>query len=192
MRSVLLACLLFATASATGASWQIAEPGVVASPKDGGFTIQPPPGWFYSTNKGLVVAARNGVYLDCLRVTVTPHKNAFKSIKKTSSVDSLPEDLAENYVASLQAEGVLREIQVLSTDPAEIGGRPGFRVHLRYRVPDGLGAALIEEITLGTTIESGLVLAHYFGPQIHYFQQSLPAAEESFRTLAFPPAAAPK
>jgi hypothetical protein len=186
MKRFLWLCLFLACGSATALDWKVGEPGVLASPTNGGFTIQPPSGWFYTSRVGVFAAAHNGALLDFIRITQTPYDRAVKNFKKPISIDTPPEELAEDYVAALQNEG-LRELNVLSTEPVEVGGRPAFRMHLEYRLPEGYGGALMEEITLGATTENGVLLAHYFGAKIHYFQASLPAAEEALRTLTFVP-----
>ena len=91
-RTMLLALLLLSATAHAG--WKVAEPGTVASASGGAFSVQPPPGWVYDTGSRHVVAARNGTFLDGLNVTLVPHKNAFKALKKPSTPESLPEDLA--------------------------------------------------------------------------------------------------
>lgn len=182
MRRILLAGLILATASLL-VGWKTAEPGVVAKASSAGFTVQLPSGWIYDTGARHVVAARNGPSLDSVRVVLIPHKNAFKALKKPSTPDALPEDLAESYVANIQAEGFIGDVELLATDPAELAGRPAFRVHLLYRLPATLGGARMEQIAIGTALAQGLLLATYDAPRIHFFAQSLPAAEEALRTV---------
>ena len=177
--------LLFSTTASAG--WKVVEPGMVATAGSGGFSLQPPSGWVYDTGSRHVVAARNGVLLDGLRVTLIPHKSTFKAVKKPSTPESLPEDLAETYVANLQAEGTVSEVQLISIDPAEFAGRPAFRVHLTYRLPVGLGGARMEQVALGAVLPGGLLLATFDGPRIHFFEQSWPAAEEALRTVTLSP-----
>lgn len=186
MKRIALIGLLLVTATAN-AGWKVVEPGTVATASSGGFSVQPPAGWVYDTGSRHVVAARNGVLLDGLRVTLIPHKSAFKALKKPSTPESLPEDLAESYVANLQAEGTLSEVQLVSVDPAELGGQPAFRVRLTYRLPAGLGGARMEQVAIGAALPDGLLLATFEGPRIHFFEQSLPAAEEALRTVTLAP-----
>lgn len=187
MRNIALVGLLLVSATAS-AGWSLVEPGTVATAGSAGFSVQPPAGWIYDTGARHVVAARNGMLLDALRVTLIPHKNTFKALKKPSTPESLPEDLAETYVANLQAEGTLTEVQLISVDPSELAGLPAFRVHLTYRLPAGLGGARVEQVAIGTALPEGLLLATFEGPQLHFFEQSLPAAEESLRTVTLVPA----
>ncbi len=187
-RTMLLALLLLLLVGATAhAGWKVAEPGTVASAGSGAFSVQPPSGWVYDTGSRHVVAARNGIFLDGLNVTLVPHKNAFKALKKPSTPEALPEDLAETYVANLQAEGTFAEVQLISVEPAELAGRPAFRVRLTYRLPDAMGGARIEQLALGAALPEGLLLARFDAPRIHYFEQALPAVEEALRTVTLAP-----
>lgn len=185
MKRILCLCLLLACHAAPALDWKVGEPGVVASPSNGGFTIQPPSGWFYTGTVGVFAAAHNGALLDFIRITLTPWERVGKYMKLKVSLDMAPEDIAEQYLAAMQRD--LLEVRVLSNEPAEIGGHPGFRLHFEFRLPPGQGGAQMEEITLGTATEQGLLLAHYFGAKIHYFEQSRPAAEEALHTLTFIP-----
>lgn len=182
MKRIALLGLLLCSATAW-AGWKVVAPGTVATASSGGFSLQPPSGWVYDTGSRHVVAARNGVLLDGLRVTLVPHKTAFKALKKPPQPDALPEDLAESYVANLQAEGVMGEVKLVSIDPAEFVGRPAFRVRLTYRLPDSLGGARMVQLAIGTALADGILLATFDAPEIHYFEQSLPAAEEALRTV---------
>jgi hypothetical protein len=182
MRVIALIGLLLVSATAA-AGWKVVAPGTVATASSGGFSVQPPVGWVYDTGSRHVVAARNGMLLDGLRIALVPHKSAFTALKKSSTPDSLPEDLAEAYVADLQAAGTYTEVQLMSIEPAELGGRPAFRVRLTYRLPAGLGGARMVQVALGTALADGILLAAFDAPQIHFFEQSLPAAEEALRTV---------
>ncbi len=182
MRIAALIGLLLVSATAS-AGWAVVEPGTVATAKGGGFSVQLPVGWVYDSGSKHVVAARNGMLLDGLRIALLPHKTAFTALKKVPTPDTLPEDLAEAYVADLQAAGRYTDIRLLSTDPAELGGRPAFRVRLTYKLPADLGGATMVQVALGTALTDGVLLAAFDAPQIHFFEQSLAVAEEALRSV---------
>ena len=48
-----------------------------------------------------------------MAVEIRKHKNAFKAIKKSSSEQSLPQELAEDFVANMKAAGGNEGIEVL-------------------------------------------------------------------------------
>lgn len=43
------------------------------------------------------------------------------------------------------------------------------------------------QLAIGTALADGILLATFDAPSIHYFEASLPAAEESLRTVTLAP-----
>lgn len=172
--------------STASAGWKLAEPDTVATAGSAGFSVRPPVGWIYDTGSKHVVAARNGMLLDGLRIALVPHKNAFEALKKPSTPDMLPEDLAEAYVAELQAAGTYTDVQLVSIDPAELVGHPAFRVRLTYRLPASMGGASMAQLAIGTALPDGVLIATFDAPQIHFFEESLPVVEEALRSVTSP------
>lgn len=185
MKTNLVAALLLVPVTAL--AWTMVEPGVVAVPKKAAFTVQLPSGWLYDTAAGVVIASRDGALLNEIRVVLAPHDQVFKNIKKKSSADALPEDLAELYVESLHANKGVHDIEVLSTEPADLAGRPAFRVHIRYRIPEEMGGATFERVTVGTPLPAGLLLAYFEAPQLYQYPKWEPAFEESLKTITVAP-----
>jgi len=174
-------------------AWKPVEAGKPVSPGKGVFAVQLPAGWLYDTSSNSVLASHDGTVLDQITILITPHAKAFKAAKKPSSPTALPEDLAESYVENLQADqGAVRDVTLLSTEPAELAGRPAFRVHLKFRAPDNQGGAVIEMTTLGTALESGLLLAVYRAPSIHYFERRLGEFDAAAKTITLVGAPQPK
>ena len=172
-------------------AWAPTEPNKLVSPGHGGYAVQFPAGWLCDTKSDSVIASHDGLLLNSITVSVTAHKDVFKAAKKPSSPSAAPEDLAESYVANLQSgPGAVQDVVLLGTEPAELVGRPAFRVHLKYRASPSQGSAEIEEVTLGTPLDSGLMLATYRAPAIHFFARWLgefEAAIQSVVLVAPPP-----
>jgi hypothetical protein len=182
MRFIALIAILLVSSTAS-AGWNLAEPDTVATASSAGFSVRPPAGWIYDAGSKQVVAARNGMLLDGLRVALIPHKNMFTAINKPLTRGMLPEDLAEAYVAEMQAAGTYTDVKLVSIDPAELSGLPAFRVRLTYRLPASLGGATMVRVAVGTRLTDGILLATFDAPQIHFFEESLPAAEEALRSV---------
>jgi hypothetical protein len=60
-------------------------------------------------------------------------------------------------------------LSVLSNEPAELAGKPAFRVHLRYRAQESAGGAVMESVSIGTALDDGIMLVTFEAPSIHYF-----------------------
>ena len=172
-------------------SWSLAAPaierndsGATVAPRKGGCTIDLPAGWNYDTASLTVLASYDGPLLGSILLQMKPHKDAFKAIKKASSPEALPEDLAESFLANFQAGGTASEVEVVSIEPAELAGQPAFRLHLRYRLPEAASGARVEQIVLGTPTPRALLLLEYKAPALHFFAKSLPVFEEVAKTVA--------
>jgi hypothetical protein len=181
MKKALYTFLLLAI-PVTAAPWTLVEPGMVATPKKGGYSVQLPPGWIYDTpSNAVIVASRDGMLLNEIRLELAPHDKVFKGIKKRSSPDALPEDLAEMYVASIQAAPNIHDVEVLATEPAELAGHQAFRVHLRYHIPEGMGGAVFDRVAVGAPLATGLLIVHFEAPGLYQFPKWAPAFEEMLK-----------
>jgi len=181
MRLAWLALLMLAPLASSG--WELNVSGATVTPKWRGCAVKLPAGWNYDAAPHAVLASYDGPLLNYILVQLRPHKDAFKAIKKVSSAESLPEDLAEFYVANLRAEGVMREVEVLGTEPATLAGQAAFRLHLRYRLPENSGSAVIEEIAFGTPTPKALLLVKYAAPTLHFFARSLSEFEDVAKSV---------
>ena len=147
------------------------------------FAVQPPAGWVYQRGGYDVLTSRDGPLLNNISFELRKHKKAFTAIKKGSAPDSLPEELAEMYVADLKSQAGISDVNVISIEPAVLGGQPAFRVHVTYVLMQAMGGAPFEQVALGAPLQDYLLVARYQAPQLHFFGTYLPAFEESLPTL---------
>jgi hypothetical protein len=154
------------------AGWEPVEASKRVGPGKGDFSVQLPEAWLYDSSRHSLDASHDGVGLDRITVAITPHKKTFKNAKKESTPKSAPEDLAEDYIAELQTgPHPVHDLIVVSNEPAELAGKPAFRVHLKYRAPESTGGAAMESVAIGTALDSGVMLATFEAPSIHYFER---------------------
>lgn len=111
-----------------------------------------------------------------------PHKKAFPAIKKQSSAVQLPQTLATIYVADLRAQLELDIIEVVSDEPATLGGVPGFKLTLEYSIEQGLR---YRNVVYGATNETGLYLIEYRAPIIHFFDRDYGSFENMVSSFKF-------
>ena len=177
---------LLVAPQAFAAGWSLSDIGSPYTSGKLGYSIQFPPGWRYNPGlfAGKCVATRDGPDLAAMYVEVRKHKSAFKDIKQSSAPDSLPQDLAQWYVANLQADRSLESVTVLSDEPAELAGLPAFRVHLAYRFVVDKGAVRYEEVVVGAVNDRGLFVVGYRAPVLHYFARYRDEFEQSLGTFA--------
>lgn len=56
-------------------------------------------------------------------------------------------------------------------------------MRLTYQLPGTLGGASTVQVSIGTALPDGVLIATFEAPQIHFFEESLPAAEEALRSV---------
>jgi hypothetical protein len=184
-RQLLAAAALLLMARASWSSTTIAVAGQPYRSASGNYTIEFPAGWKYNCSGTDCAASRDGWDLNAVRVEVRKHKDAFKAIKKTSSEQSLPQELAEDFVANMKAQGGNEGVEVLESEPADLAGRPGFRLHLKYRVLVDVGALDYEQIVVGAAAPNGLLLVSYRAPSLHYFAAQRAAYDAALASFRF-------
>ncbi|MGY0217290.1 hypothetical protein ACWJJH_07835 [Endozoicomonadaceae bacterium StTr2] len=165
------------------ASWSVVKKSELVS-KDGSFKVQAPIGWVMGPvdNKGILLT-EEGPGLHRIIMNRVDHKNAFKSIEKSSSPDLLPTELADYYLAEFKKthEGV--EVKKLELQPAMLAGEAGFRMKLQVVTPKGLK---LNTLAYGLSRENGFYELSYSAPELHYYDRDLEIFEKivgSFETL---------
>lgn len=157
------------------------------TPMQGEFAVTPPAGWLASEKSGAVTATLDGSLLNFMRVELRPHDVAFPASGRGSRTGSTPQQLAEQYIADLRAQPIGGLTIIESVASGQLAGRPAFRVRFSYVPPVGSGTARIEQVTIGTAVSRGLLLAQLLAPQLHYFEKALPAFAASAQTIVLRP-----
>lgn len=169
--------------------WQTVEPSKRVGPSKGDFSLQLPDGWLYDTSRHTIEASHDGPGLNHVSVAIPSHKEVFKNTKQRSTPTSTPEDLAEHYLAEMQTgPNALRGLVVLTNEPAELVGRPAFRVHYKYRAPEASGGAVMESVAIGTALSGGVLLATFDAPSLHYFGRWVGAFDVASGSITLSPA----
>lgn len=147
----------------------------------GQFVVELPQGWMRAAaHEDAILITRDGFLLQAIEVRRLDHDKAFADIEKSSSADMLPSELAELTVAEARASSGAEHLQVLSNEPVEIGGRPGFRLQLQIRNPRGLR---YERVIYGMADADGFYQLTYQAPRLHYFERDLQAFEAMVRSF---------
>lgn len=178
---ILLSYLLVITFLVAGcAAWVRVEQPLTESP-DKSFTVELPVGWMRANLvlNGITVT-RDGLGLQSITAMKLAHDKAFPTIKKTSSAEMLPTELAELQLAELKIQDDMSNLEVISKKPARIAGRDAFRLHVRVKNKKGLA---VDQVTYGFTDNSGLYLLNFDAPRLHYFERDLPAFEQTVKSL---------
>jgi hypothetical protein len=165
--------------------WSTATPDGIYTDPDGGYSVQVPVGWQWvkQNAKTPLLATRDGPDLQAIRIYFRKHKDAFPNIEKASGPDMMPGDLAELFVADLREERGIGTIDLVENAPADVSGRPGFRVELVWRNEGGLR---YQAIVYGCATPRGLYVLAYNAPVLHYYERHVTEFENSVRTFRLP------
>lgn len=130
-------------------------------------------------------ATREGPRLQIITVLTAPAAKAFPGIKAGADESTLPSELAEaQFAEHKRALAEHSVVEVLGNDLARLGDRPAYRLHLRYRTPQGLR---IDEIWLGTVRGVTYYVLLYRAPSLHFFERDRAAFERTVATFRFEP-----
>lgn len=178
--------IVLAAALAGCASWEAIESGN-AKLKEDGYEITLPSGWvrvMYETQE--VILTREGVMLQQIAVKSVPHNKAFPRLKKAAGEKLLPSELAELQIAETKRSSqVESNLEVMENEPAQIGGRTGFRVRLRFVTPRGLP---FEQLLYGVCDGTNYYLMGLQAPGFYYFDAHREEFERMVATFRFAPA----
>lgn len=162
------------------AIWKPVATPVTTGP-GGKFTVAAPRHWMHFVDNGdSVTLTRDGVLLQFMDFAVLPPGEAFDGLNRPALARLTPEQLAEREVARLKALPALRQLEVIENKPATMAGRPGFRLHLRFRTLRGLR---VDRVLYGANLGDTYLRASFQAPALHYFERDLPEFEKAVRSL---------
>ncbi|MGI9281199.1 MAG: hypothetical protein ACR2PX_16455 [Endozoicomonas sp.] len=161
------------------ASWSVVEKSDLVSP-DGSFKIEAPLGWVKGPNQNAVFLTEEGPHLQKVMMQRYDHKKAFESIKKTSSEEMMPIELADYYLASFKKERDGLEVEQLDIKPVKLSGQAAFRMLLQTTTSRGLK---INTLAYGLSSKKGFYELSYSAPELHYFERDLPEFEKMVKSF---------
>jgi hypothetical protein len=179
-----------ATALALAAGCAAARPawvpvsGGTDSPPSGRYSLQFPDGWMLRGEADRVLASRDGIFLQRIEVARREAGKPLGSTKKMLARGMLPQEVAEVVQDAIMSSPGMQGSTMLENAPAEIDGRPWFKLVFGYKDPDGLK---IRAVLYGVLVEDSLYELAYQAPERHYFGRDLAAFEQvraSFKVRA--------
>lgn len=191
MRSMVIKVLLATAAAlalapiAEAQAWKLAVENQPHVNPGRGYSVQFPPGWkfnrlWFSDETG---ATRDGPELQAIFVDFRAHKDAFKALKKDSSPDMMPQEMAELLVADMAKERGLENVQMLANEPATVSGKAGFQLRFEYLMPVSRGAVRMREIVAGAAGVKGLYLIGYRAPVLYYFDRDVDKFADALKSF---------
>lgn len=158
--------------------------GVTHASAAGSYTVRVPAGWMFLENPrtGALVVTVDGVLLQRAGITWTDLKVPLPYSKRTLAAGTTPLELAEAMADDLRADRDRHRLEIVATEPATIGGVPGFKLVLRFRNDEDLGYT---ESLHGCIRGERLYLLHFTAPTRHYYERDARTFDELARSVAF-------
>ena len=191
MRRLAVVLFLVIVTSGCASTWTPVGEGLRTPEAD--YKVELPQGWlrFDATisnrmvdplERG-VILTRDGMMLQAIRIGSMKMDETFKHTEKNLSEGMLPQEAAEMVADNYRmAEGVL-DFEIIENVPVDVGGHPGFRILLEYKLDNRLW---LRRMFYGTIVEDRMYFLHYYAPRRHYFDRDLEVFQgvvDSFRPV---------
>jgi hypothetical protein len=124
--------------------------------------------------------SKDGPYLQYLFVQERPFTQTLGHTKRNLDSRMLPHEAAEIIVDNLRSDPQIRRFTLVSSEPAEVGGKMGFR--LEYSHLDQQGVE-IQSIYYGVLLHNSFFNLRYTAARRYYFQKYLDEFEQMRRSL---------
>jgi hypothetical protein len=177
---ILLTLLLTLTACAP---WTLIDADHRIETKGSDYRLELPTGWVkHSADANDLFLTRDGPALDYIAVNRQPHDRKLPYTRRETSATMLPQELAELTLAEWKNSPATANFELRSNQPATIGGKPGVRLHIRFKNERGLP---IERVMYELVDARGRLAFQYEAPAIVYFQRGLADFEAMVASVRF-------
>jgi len=180
-------CLAIAVAAACATSnpqWVPARGSF--TPPSGSFSIELPEGWMRLADSETLLASRDGVFLQRIDARTRKIEDPLGSTNKKLTPGMSPQEVADAVRDAIGSSASVQEMKVLENLPADLDGRPGFKLVFAYTDRDGLK---MKSVVYGALTGDSLYELSYRAAGRHYFDKDLETFEQvrsSFRIRALP------
>jgi hypothetical protein len=183
MKNLRLNLFLILLALGGCAPWSAIDPDSRSITVSEDYALLAPLGW---TRKNYdiydVFLSRDGPPLNFIIAYREKHERELARTRRTTSAELLPHEVAELVIAEQKAGGARGAFAIVSNRPAAIGGKPGVRVHTRWKTDRGLP---IERVTYALVDQKGRLAFIYEAPGLVYFSRGLADFEALMKSVVF-------
>ena len=145
------------------------------SPPSGRYALQLPDGWMLRGEADHVLASRDGIFLQRIDVGRREVGKPLGGTKKMLARGMLPQEVAEVVQDAIMSSPGMQGTTMLENGPAEVDGRPGFKLVFGFKDADGLK---LRAVLYGVLVEDSLYELAFRAPERHYFGRDLAAFEQ--------------
>lgn len=144
------------------------------------WTVDSPEGWMHLSTPESDMLSKDGPYLEYILIQSRPLNQGFRFTKQKMNPHMLPHEAAQLITDNMRADPMIRGFRVLSSEPAMVCGRVGFKLIYNYQDPNGVE---LKTILYGVILPESYFNLRYTAAQRHYFDSELSTFSQVFKSL---------
>ena len=172
--------LLALTLSSCVTTWNRLENPQMAGP-EGLYHVTAPVCWIHAamiTDK--ICISKDGPSLNWIEVSHFSRSDGFPLTQVNLEGEYLISEVAEYYLTEIKKRYKQVTVNHLSTEPADIDGKTGFRMRLELILSSGL---VFDLLSYGVMDGDNFYQLMYKAPRIHYYEKELATFEDFVNTF---------
>lgn len=146
------------------------------------WSITAPEGWMHLSTRESEMLSKDGPYLEYILIQSRSLAQGFRFTRQKLEPDMLPHEAAGVIADNMRSDPLIRQWQMLASEPAVVGGHAGFRLIYRYQDPYGVTT---KTIYYGVILPNQFFNLRYTAANRYYFDKELPAFHQVFDSLRF-------
>jgi hypothetical protein len=165
--------------------WKATDTGAYRPPSQG-YSVTLPQGWVVTSSNdySTTMLSGHGMDLESIRILHTKNDKAFPALKKSASPDEQPGELADDLIAEIKSESGVIGVQLVTNEPATLGGKVSIHVVIEYSTSEGLHYRQ-EEYAVSTT--AGFYDLIYRAPVLRFYDLYHPQFQATVQSFQFTP-----
>jgi hypothetical protein len=144
------------------------------------WSITSPEGWMQLSTQESEMLSKDGPYLEYILIQSRALAQRFRFTNQKLKPDMLPHEAAQVVTDNMRSDPLIRQLRLLASEPAMVGGYAGFRLIYSYQDPNGVET---KTIYYGVILPNRFFNLRYTAAQRYYFDKELPAFNEVFDSL---------
>ncbi|MGQ8364733.1 hypothetical protein [Glaciecola sp. 1036] len=172
IKRILVVSLTIVLLSGCVAQWQKVN-SKNAKVTQQGMTITLPDGWVtIAVNKNLTIASKDGPSLNSMLIETIPFSTLEKVLETKIKSDMDVLEASKTYISYWSKMNNVTDFDIVSEDYREMDSVGHYFVEWTHRDSNG---TTMRHVTQGTIKGKNLVKVSFSAPNIHYFNENLPA-----------------
>jgi hypothetical protein len=144
------------------------------------WSITSPEGWMQLSTQESEMLSKDGPYLEYILIQSRSLEQGFRFTRQKLEPDMLPHEAAQVIADNMRSDPLIRQLQLLASEPAMVGGHAGFKLIYIYQDPYGVTT---KTIYYGVILPNRFFNLRYTAAHRYYFDKELPAFNQVVDSL---------